>query len=279
MGIIHYILNNAAHFPDKTALVLDNQTLTNAQVVERTRKVSGALSLLGVGDGVHVGLLLGNSLEFVIILLAAADLGATVVPMDSSISNRDLITAINATDVKYIIGQNSILKKAFQSSQKGQDRFPLLRKSCIALGGHIEGCYSFSKIQETVSKSYKLGVQSFDDEQDFILTMTSGSTNDPKPIVFTQGTKISRCFNAQELYKLTEEDRVLVATPLYHSISQRLIFVPLILGGTCVIMRTFNANKWFSQVSKNKITFTIAVASQLEALLEQSIKSDQNIKS
>ena len=267
MGVIHYILDNASRFPDKDAIVFDQDVLTYGQCVERVRKVSGAFSKLGIGSGTHVGLVANNSLEFVVSMLAIADLGATVVPMYTTISEKALIAAIKATDISYIVGIKNILQRAFVVSEDSNGSFPVPREKCVVVDGKLNGCHSLEEIQQRVSDTYVLGAEAFNEEQDFILTMTSGSTSEPKPIVFTQGTKIRRCFNAKEVYGLSDSDTVLVATPLYHSISQRLVLTPLILGGTCVIMRKFSPQNWLNQVSAKGVTFTIAVASQLEALL------------
>lgn len=279
MGIIQHILDNAARFPDKAALILNDKALTYRDCVEQTRKLSGAFNAIGIRAGSHIGLLLGNSVEHVITLLAVADLGATVVPMDSTISIKELLTAINATDIDFIIGHHATLEDAFEHAQNESLDFPVSRDRCVAVGSDVDGCHSFHNIIESVPDSYDLGTHSVDDEQDFILTMTSGSTSDPKPIVFTQGTKIRRCFSARESYGLTDKDIILVATPLYHSISQRLVFTPLILGATCVIMRKFTPKNWLAQVGEHKVTFTIAVASQLEAILQPLKEADANTES
>jgi long-chain acyl-CoA synthetase len=43
--------------------------------------------------------------------------------------------------------------------------------------------------------------------------------------------------------------------------------MPLITGGTCVIMKNFTTNSWFEMVEGYKITFCIAVSAQLEMIL------------
>ena len=279
MGIIQYILDNAARFPEKTALILSDDSLTYSECVEKTRKLSAAFSAIGICESSHIGLLLNNSFEFVITLLAAAELGATVVPLNSTISYKDLSTAIDTTDIDYIIGRDVKLEDAIKSSQLEKTKFPVPLEHCIAVGSHVNGCHNFENILETASDKYELGKLNIDEEQDYILTMTSGSTSAPKPIVFTQGTKIRRCFSAQDSYDLTDEDTVLVATPLYHSISQRLILTPLILGATCVIMRSFSPRSWLEHVNKQKVSFTIAVASQLEAILEPAKEAGDKLTS
>ena len=279
MGIIQHILINAARFPNKTALVLEDRSLSYSDCIEHTRKLSGALSAIGVDEGTHIGLLLNNSVEHVITLLAIADLGAAVVPMNDTIGQKELLTAISTTDIDYIIARSSTLEGAFNYAQSEQKKFPIPHDHCITLGGGVDDCHNYNDILQSVADDYALDMRQIDDEQDYILTMTSGSTSEPKPIVFTQGTKIRRCFSAQKSYSLTNKDIILVATPMYHSISQRLIFTPLILGATCVIMRKFNPKKWLDHISAHRVSFTIAVASQLETVLQPLIETEVDISS
>jgi len=264
MGIIHYLLENAERFPDKTAVIFDDVPISYREFAEKTRRLSGALSEIGLGKGSHIGLLLNNSVEFAITMFAAADLGLTIVPMNSTLSANDLLTAISVTDINFIIGWHATLKDVFY---RLQENFPLSRQHCISVGGEIYGCRAFSEILNAVPEDYELGRDEISDETDFILTMTSGSTGAPKPIVFTQGTKIRRALGAQELYDITDKDVTLVSTPLYHSLAQRLLLMPIITGGTSVIMQKFTPNNWFTQVNQHEVTFSITVSSQLEMVL------------
>lgn len=279
MGIIRYVLENAKCSPDKTAIIIDDEAITYRECVELTRKLSGALASTFDRDDLRIGLTLNNSLEFVITLLAAADLGATVIPLNNTISAEDLDTAVRATGINCLVAQHTVLQKVFESPQDERGDFLISQENCVSVGGDVSGCHDFSDIVETAPAEYTLGNDIVDDEQDFILTMTSGSTSAPKPIVFTQGTKIRRCFNAQEVYRLTDQDIILVATPLYHSISQRLVLTPLILGGTCVIMRKFTPAIWLEHVEARKVSFTIAVASQLDAIASTNKNIAESTKS
>jgi len=276
MGIVHYLLKNVELFPDKTAIIFADTSLSYREITEQTRRLSYGLSDIGVGNETHIGILLNNSTEFVIAMLAVADLGATIVPMSSTTSSNALLTAISVSNIDYIIGWHAALKDFFDRSQ---EKLPLSRQHCISVGREIDGCLSFNEMLKTAPEAYELGKSVIDDETDFILTMTSGSTSDPKPIVFTQGTKIRRSLGAQELYGITDKDITLVATPLYHSISQRLVLIPIITGGTSVIMQKFTPKNWLTQIDRHKVTFSIAVSSQLEMILRELRDTESDISS
>jgi long-chain acyl-CoA synthetase len=276
MGIVHYLLKNVELFPDKTAIIFADTSLSYREITEQTRRLSYALSDVGVGKGTRICILLNNSTEFVTTMLAVADLGATIVPMSSTTSSNAILTAISAGNIEYIIGWHAALKDFFDRSQ---EKLPLSRQHCISVGREIDGCLSFDEILKAAPETYELGKRMIDDETDFILTMTSGSTSDPKPIVFTQGTKIRRSLGAQELYDITDKDITLVATPLYHSISQRLVLLPIITGGTSVIMQKFTSKNWFTQIDRHKVTFSIAVSSQLEMILRELRDAEADLRS
>ena len=94
--------------------------------------------------------------------------------------------------------------------------------------------------------------------------MTSGSTSDPKVNIWSQHVKIRRGLHAKRMYELSHRDRIIIATPMYHSISFRLIVLPIILGSTCVILKKFTVKEWFKNLKKWKITFSILVSDQIE---------------
>ena len=70
------------------------------------------------------------------------------------------------------------------------------------------------------------------------------------------------------VYKITQDDKILAATPLYHSLAERLVILPLILGATSILLPRFTPAIWLKCVEEQKPTFTIAVSAQLAQILE-----------
>ncbi|WP_156491877.1 class I adenylate-forming enzyme family protein, partial [Oleiphilus sp. HI0123] len=66
---------------------------------------------------------------------------------------------------------------------------------------------------------------------------------------------------------ITSEDLTLIATPMYHSLAERLVVISLISGGTCVVLGTYTAKKWIDAVIDHKVSFAIPVSSQLKQIL------------
>ena len=70
------------------------------------------------------------------------------------------------------------------------------------------------------------------------------------------------------VYNITKDDRIIAATPLYHSLAERLVILPLILGATSVLLPRFTPALWLKCAEEQKPTFTIAVSAQLAQILE-----------
>ena len=102
--------------------------------------------------------------------------------------------------------------------------------------------------------------------------MTSGSTNNPKPIVLSQKTKILRSIETRKLYNINSTDVVLGTLPLDTSLGQRLLLLPLLCGGTSVILNTFTTSNFYRMVKEHNITFTILVSSQINELAKDKNK-------
>jgi acyl-CoA synthetase (AMP-forming)/AMP-acid ligase II len=101
------------------------------------------------------------------------------------------------------------------------------------------------------------------------MVLTSGSTGEPKPILLSQHTKILRADAAAALYGTTANDVTLAATPLYHSLAQRLVLMPLLSGGTAILMKHFTPATWIDTVRRHSVSFSIAVSTQLKQIMDK----------
>ncbi|HTH94762.1 MAG TPA: class I adenylate-forming enzyme family protein [Rhodocyclaceae bacterium] len=249
------IFAHASRQPAKEALWCDGVTLSYAELAARAAYLSRSLFDLGVKQGAHIGVALPNSVEFALLLVAAADLGAVLVPVSPALPATAMQRAFTATDVTHVVAPIQILRQLREECPAFMQGLPGV---CIA-ADNAGGDPSLVTLSDGQAAPLHLGCA----EDAYILTMTSGSTGDPKPIVFEQRTKLVRAQTTIDLYSLNESERILAATPMYHSLAQRLTLMPLLLGGTAVILPRFSVPLWLETIATQAVTFTIAVSSQL----------------
>lgn len=246
---------NVKSYPNKTALVIDKDRLTYKELFEKVEIYSHNLKHLGVSKKTHIATLLGNSVHIVILMLAVAKLNAVLVPLPSSVKKEGLKNLLKSCDVDFVV-TNSILAKEISSLGFKTVIYNDLKKN---------------EMSKEKIKNIDLDINlSIDLDAPYILTTTSGSTGNPKPIILSQKTKIIRAIEGvKEIYNLSNQDIILASTPLYHSLAERLVLLPLMIGATSVVMPKFNLANWFQTVHNEKVTFTILVSSQLENILKE----------
>ncbi|MCB1465280.1 MAG: acyl--CoA ligase [Nitratireductor sp.] len=272
-SIIERFLASRNRHEDKTALVVEEARLTYGELAAQVRDCAAGLSALGVGPDTKLGIVLKNSREFAVTLLAAADLSAVVVPVPPGLGAEALATAMRATDVTHVVGKASAIRPLCSGEN------PVVEPgNAVLVDGDLPGGHPFGELGGIGERTYQLGANRPRPNQAYILTMTSGSTGDPKPIIFSQDTKIARTKNAIDCYGLTETDVVLAATPMYHSLAQRLFLLPMMLGATSIVMEHFTPARWLDIVREHQVTFTIPVSSQLNAILPLYLEARPDIR-
>jgi long-chain acyl-CoA synthetase len=257
--IIELFTRNVERYPDKTAIWFENQIITYKQLFNLANDWSNEMVSNGIKKGDHIGVVLPNNISFVALILAAAKMGAALVPVNPSLPAEAIKTCFQSADVRHVIGLSTALDNL------DPVEFPFIKGLWVCIDAETSFAKSLKK--ESSSENQCEGDEAIGSDEDaFILTMTSGSTGEPKPIILTQENKYRRAMAAAALYAVTADDRVLAATPLYHSLAERLVLMPLIIGATSVIMARFSPSEWLRCVEEQRVTFTIAVSSQLRQI-------------
>lgn len=257
---------NAAEMPDKQAIWCDGKTATYQEMADLVSRYSNFLVSKGVQYGDHVAIPMNNSIESVALFFTAADLGVCLVPLNPTLPLDSIKVAMQSGDMKHLIARKSFLSDC---AKKGGVDVPGIT---ICLDGEYEGAYSFSEVASMPTT--RPACETINGNESLILTMTSGSTGTPKPIDISQQNKVDRSLAHIRVYGLTKEDRILAATPLYHSLAERLVILPLILGATSILLPRFTPAIWLKCAEEQKPTFTIAVSAQLAQILELLKHSD-----
>lgn len=255
------LYENAELYPEKEAIWCDGKSLTYWELSRFISRYSNMLLELGVAHGDHIAIPMNNSLESVALFFSAADLGACIVPLNPSLPFDAIKTAMSAGDMKHVIARKTFFSDCDRHGGLEIEGFSL------CLDSDYKGTESFSKINE-MSDERPLIEYDIKGDESLILTMTSGSTGSPKPIDISQNNKVDRAMAHIRAYGILKDDRILSATPLYHSLAERLVILPLMYGATSILLPRFTPNIWLKCVEEQKPTFTIAVSAQLAQIIE-----------
>ena len=265
-SLVSIFFENCEKYSDDEALVCENESFTYATLGDKVRKCSVFFKSIGVKKSDCICMLMNNSIDTVVVFLAVAAVGAQILPLNASMPIDTVEKFIRYAKAKHIIARGAFFKEA--STKK---LFQIINK--ISIDEEYDSAY-YLKDYENFSREFVFFF--FYVNENYIITSTSGSTGTPKLIYLTQKNKLDRAYAHIKLYSLSKTDRVLISTPLYHSLAERLMIMPFLLGATCVLMPRYSIKKWLDYTSTNKITFTIAVSSQLMQLIADYEKYTKN---
>lgn len=244
----------------KKAIWCDGKEMTYGELSSLVCKYANYLKSKGVSYGDIIGIPMNNSVESVALILSAAAIGAGLAPVNPTIPVDAVDNAFKAGNVKHLIARRSFFK-----SMKEKD-FSYLTGCKLCLDADVENADNFNEVLN--QKDNRPDTSQITGKETLILTMTSGSTGVPKPIELTQENKIKRVEAHIELYDITKNDNILAATPLYHSLAERLVLLPLLIGATSILLPRFTSVLWLNCVKYQKVTFTIAVSAQLSQIAQ-----------
>lgn len=273
MEKIHNIFaDNVVKNPTKVAIATNNgNTILYKELLELVdHSASNLLKSLDPGQS-RIAIHLKNSIELVAIFIAIAKLNRVAIPIITSLRSNQVSQALLSTDADMLItsDQNYSLYRDIARSLAAERSLKVIKLSEIINFNECSSNLNSSITQHSCYTVHKEG--------DFIVTLSSGSTGQPKPIVFSQETKIKRSLQAKNLFGIESHDVILCGSPLYHSLGQRLTFLPLLNGCTLVLLDNFSPQKWINAVKQFRVTFTIPVTSHLQALRQPLLENIEDL--
>lgn len=245
---------NVKKTPDKEALWCDGGSLTYQEFGDRFLRIANMLLANGVKKGDIEGVPMNNSVESALLFFAAAEAGIALAPVNPTLPKDAIESTFGSVGVSVIIARKNFYKTFKPEGMKLFCFDSAEEPDAVDFRSYMD--YPAERVSYPV-----------EDDATLILTLTSGSTGNPKPIELSQKNKIDRAFSHVDVFGITSEDRILAATPLYHSLAERLLILPLLIGSTSVILPRFTPELWLKCVEEQKITFSIPVSTQLASML------------
>ncbi len=250
MKWIDFLKINSEKFSDKIALK-EQRTgifLSYRELFNLVNKVATVLRNNGVKKGEPFALLATNRLEHLIYMLAASRLKAIFVPMNFRLSKKELENILeNLRPTLFIFDEVNGLEVA-----------------CSFV--------SLQKINQEVNALDIWDNENFDDaslDDPILMLFTSGSTGNPKGVLFHGRMLLSNMIETCRNWKLRESDITLVETPFFHTGGYNVLCLPLMyIGGTSILAESFKAANVYKTINEDKITVYFGVPTMFQMLYE-----------
>ncbi|MGV9938623.1 type I polyketide synthase [Streptomyces sp. NPDC003401] len=255
---------NAARFAGKVAFSDGRRAVTYDQLEERTRRLAGHLSGLGVRRGDRVMICLRNCVSMVESYLAVVRAGGVGVPVNP---------ASTAAETDWLLADSGAVVVVTDAVRAPE----FLRRPAPAPGVTVlvtgtdpapEGTRSFDELAVTEPATPApddLGL-----DQPAWMFYTSGTTGQPKGVLSTQRNCLwSVASSYVPIPGLSPEDRVLWPLPLFHSLSHiACVLSVTVVGASAHLMDGASAEDVLTALRARRSTFLAGVPTTYHYLVE-----------
>jgi acyl-CoA synthetase (AMP-forming)/AMP-acid ligase II len=246
--------------PDGEALVCGDCRMTWRNVVQRSAQVAAGLQKTGLQSGDRVALLLGNRVEFVLAMLASAQLGLVTVLLSTRQQTPEIAHVLNDCGAVMIIHEAVLA-----------DRLPDTRdvpglKYRIAVDRTGVGP-AFSDLADNVALQSHAEVG---EEDTAMILYTSGTTGRPKGAMLAHCNVIHSAMIFVSCLQLTASDRSIAAVPLAHVTGAIAnVMTMAACAGTLIILPEFKAAEYLKTAARERVTYTVMVPAMYNLCLLQ----------
>jgi len=230
------VRTRSERFGARPMILLRDQRLRYAEADERSARLARGLLASGLGKGSRVGLWLPNGPDWVVAFLAAARIGAVVVPLNTFYKPRELGWVMRHADVAMLLTLPRFLNADYLerleaaapslAKQKAGAlhvrELPYLRD--VIVFGHPDRAWArpVSSLEAAADANPAIDADFLREIEacvvpadPLIVIYSSGSTADPKGAVHTHGTLIRHSFNLNSFRDLRAEDRIFSPMPFF----------------------------------------------------------------
>lgn len=217
-------------YPDRTALVHGNCSLTYREWYERSERVSRALYERGVRSHDRVLLYAENSIAFYVVYAAIWNLGAVIVPINIFLHDKELLHIIRDAQPRLVVIQEHY-KKRFEVFSAHEPSLAAMLVTDEQLSNE-EGVGHLAK-QDCMAK--------LTPDELCLLLYTSGTSGEPKGVMLSSKNILTNVLQSYARFSvtgnLTDKERFFCILPLFHAFSQNAcLWLPLMLGATVIIV-------------------------------------------
>jgi fatty-acyl-CoA synthase len=248
----------AARYGDRVFLRFGEQQLTYREANETANRYAAVLAARGVGHGDVVGIMLRNSPNAVLMMLAVVKCGAIAGMLNYHQRGEVLAHSLGLLDAKVLVAESDLVSAV---SESGASADPMT----------IE---ELERLAATAPTSNPASASAVLAKDTAFYIFTSGTTGFPKASVMThfRWLRALAAFGGVGL-RLHSSDTLYCCLPLYHNNALTVAVASVInSGATLALGKSFSASRFWDEVIANDATAFIYIGEICRYLLNQPPK-------
>ena len=259
MNVFQAIKQETKNFSGKTAVIEGDNRISYGKLLSSAEEIASALKGKGVMPFHRVGLLCGDSIDYIATSLAVLSLSAVVVPISQGQTETEIASILDRIAVNFLVFEKGSYEnegaQALQSKGFHQKEFFIREREITE-----EPCEEYYKINPA------------------FIRFSSGTTGISKGVVLSHESIIERTDAADKGLKITSGDNILwVLSMSFHFVVTILLF--LRRASTIIICNNTFPESLIEGITRHKGTFIYASPFHYNLLARTDLLSPESLKS
>lgn len=263
----------AQEHPERLLATTGERTWTYGQVDGDASALAATLADLGLGAGDRIAVNLPNGIEWIIATLAAAKLGAVVVPVSPQLNVHDLRYQLRHAEASAVVTIERWGGVDFlQRFEELLGELPDLQY-VVAVGDaevwYDDRIFQFSDLVARGAGRVVPRPAQYDDDVDLAVVYTSGTMGKPKGVQLSHRALVENAVRTATVLGLSSDDRVLTAVSFSAVFGLSAMLGAMATGAALVLQPAFDPAGALALMAAERVTVLHGVPTQYHLLMRE----------
>jgi fatty-acyl-CoA synthase len=253
----------AVYSPDKIALRAyeTDKTLTYSELNRLGNRLAHHLTThFNIQKGDRIALLAENSLEHLLLLVAAQKTGCILVPLNFRLASAEIDYLLQNAEPKLVIGEAK-----FQSLLEAAPHYHE-----IPHRWSLKELAAFCDKQTTQAVDDHFDIAVVDEDDPILILYTSGTTGFPKGALYTHKMMLWNSFNTAMSLIVNTESRTVNCMPFFHTGGWNVLTTPFLHhGGYTCLVKKFDPATILQLLETEQPTIFMGVPTMLKMIADE----------
>lgn len=275
------LLKEAAGLGEHPAVVEGDRVVSYTELHHLVRDAARAYLAQGIRHGDRVGVWIPNRLEFILAMLGAQSIGASVIPLNTRYTGSEAAAILARSRASAVIAADGFLARSYMSDlREAADALdapatglPHLHLA-VTLGDQADG--QTLTWHEFLASGTSVSTEELDDaiatvgpDDVMDILFTSGTTGQPKGVMSAhrQSLGVARAWGTGA--QLSAADRYAVVNPFFHGFGYKAgLLTSLLFGTTIYPVEVFDTTQLLELIQRARITVLPGVPTIFTSMLD-----------